>query len=96
MSGAAPLYVSEPGLEAAYARLAETWNVDEFLSSIEAYWKTGKGATKIRWGTPGDWTRCFRHLSKPNKSLGPERAKRICAQWHKDMTGVWPGSKLNK
>lgn len=86
----------EAELEWAYEQLAQTWDVDQFLADIETYWKTGKGAAKIRWGTAGDWTRCYRHLSKPDKPLGPERAKRICAQWHKDMTGVWPGSKLNK
>lgn len=61
--------------------------------NLERYWKVGKGALKIRWRTPGDWTRCNRHLVK---YVGPERAARICAQWHFDMNGFWPGSRLNK
>lgn len=59
---------------------------------LERYWKFGKGALKIRWGTPRDWTRCHRHLAK---YVGPERAARICAQWHHDMTGMWPGDRRN-
>lgn len=59
---------------------------------LERYWKIGPGAAKIRWGTPGDFTRCDRHLVK---YVGPERAKRICAQWHHDMNGYWPGDRRN-
>ena len=31
---------------------------------LRQYWLHGKGALKIRWGTPGAWTRCHRLLSK--------------------------------
>lgn len=58
---------------------------------LRQYWEHGKGALKIRWGTPGDWKRCFRHLSK---YLGP-RAKGYCQLRHKDTTGVYTGSRLN-
>lgn len=58
---------------------------------LRRYWTIGKGGAKIRWNTPGDWTRCNRQLSK---YLGP-RAKGYCALRHKEMTGVWPGSKYN-
>ena len=60
--------------------------------NLERYWKTGKGAAIIRWGTPGDWTRCQRRLTK---YVGSERAKRICQQWHKEVTGVYTGDKRN-
>ena len=60
---------------------------------LEKYWKYGAGAARIQWGTPGDFTRCDAALSK---HVGPERAKRICATWHHDMTGMWPGSRANK
>lgn len=60
--------------------------------NLEKYWKFGKGALKIRWGTTGDWTRCHRNLVK---HVGPARAARICSQWHKDMNGFWPGDKRN-
>lgn len=58
---------------------------------LRRYWTTGKGALKIRWGTPGDWTRCVRQLSK---YMGP-RAKGYCQLRHKDATGVYTGSRLN-
>jgi hypothetical protein len=39
---------------------------------LKRYWTTGKGGlTKIRWGTPGSWTRCQRHL---RKYIGPRAA----------------------
>jgi len=58
---------------------------------LRRYWTIGRGALKIRWNTPGDWTRCYRHL---RKYMGP-RAKGYCSLRHKEMTGVWPGSKYN-
>lgn len=58
---------------------------------LRHYWLFGRGALKIRWNTPGDWTRCFHHLAK---YMGP-RAKGYCALRHKEATGVWPGSKYN-
>jgi hypothetical protein len=58
---------------------------------LRRYWTIGKGALKIRWNTPGDWTRCYRQLAK---YMGP-RAKGYCSLRHKEMTGVWPGSKYN-
>jgi hypothetical protein len=58
---------------------------------LRRYWTVGKGALKIRWNTPGDWTRCYRQLAK---YMGP-RAKGYCSLRHKEMTGVWPGSKYN-
>lgn len=61
---------------------------------LKAYWtEPGQpGSAKIRWGTPGDFTRCHAHLAD---KVGDERAKRICAQWHHDTTGLWPGDKNN-
>jgi hypothetical protein len=58
---------------------------------LRRYWTTGKGGLKIRWGSPGDWTRCHKQLAK---YLGP-RSKGYCALRHKEMTGVWPGDKNN-
>jgi hypothetical protein len=58
---------------------------------LRQYWTRGKGAAKIRWGTPGDWTRCVRQLSK---YMGP-RAKGYCQLRHKEATGVYTGSRLN-
>jgi hypothetical protein len=59
---------------------------------LRRYWLYGKGALKIRWNTPGDWTRCFRHLAK---YMGP-RAKGYCALRHKEATGMWTGDKMHR
>lgn len=59
---------------------------------LRRYWLYGKGAAKIRWNTPGDWTRCYRHLMK---YMGP-RAKGYCALRHKEATGLWTGDRLHR
>ncbi|QBI53440.1 hypothetical protein [Streptomonospora litoralis] len=58
------------------------------INQLKAYWLRGEGAAKIRWGTDGDYTRCVRQL---DKHVGESRARRICAQWHMDANGIWPG-----
>ena len=59
---------------------------------LRRYWTVGKGGImKIRWNSPGDWTRCYRHLKK---YMGP-RAKGYCSLRHKEMTGMWPGDRRN-
>ena len=59
---------------------------------LRRYWTVGKGASKIRWGTGGDWTRCVRNLSK---YMGP-RSQGYCSLRHKEMTGVWTGDKRHR
>lgn len=60
--------------------------------TLRKYWgSTGAGGAKIRWGTPGDWTRCNRLLSK---YLGA-RARGYCQLMHIRNTGVGTGSRLN-
>ena len=59
---------------------------------LRRYWTVGKGSAKIRWGTPGDWTRCVRNLSK---YMGV-RSKGYCALRHKEMNGMWPGDRDNR
>lgn len=59
---------------------------------LRRYWLYGKGAAKIRWNTPGDWTRCFRQLSK---YMGP-RARGYCALRHKEATGMWTGDQRHR
>ena len=63
------------------------------MNALERFWKFGRGALRIRWGTPGDWTRCHRQLIE---HVGDNRARRICAQWHMEMTGMWPGDRRNR
>ena len=59
--------------------------------TLRRYWTIGKGGLKIRWNTPGDWTRCYRHLKK---YMGP-RAKGYCSLRHHEVTGMWPGDRNN-
>ncbi|GFE20028.1 hypothetical protein Sliba_04810 [Streptomyces nigrescens] len=53
--------------------------------TLRNYWTTGAGAAKIRWGTPGDYNRCVRAVSK---YLG-SRARGYCALRHQAATGMW-------
>lgn len=55
---------------------------------LRRYWTFGRGGAKIRWGEPGDWSRCVRHLSK---FLGV-RAKGYCQLRHHDALGIYTGT----
>lgn len=59
--------------------------------ALRRYWTSGAGASKIKWGTPGDWTRCNKLLSK---YMGA-RAKGYCQLMHHRATGVYTGSRAN-
>lgn len=52
--------------------------------TLRQYWTHGPGAAKIRWGTPGDWSRCNRQLSK---YMGA-RAKGYCQLRHMAAIGM--------
>lgn len=69
-----------------------TVSPDPRAEKLRRYWTTGKGAAKIRWGTPGDWTRCYRQL---RKYMGV-RAKGYCQNLHKRATGQWAGARGNR
>lgn len=56
---------------------------------IRRYWTRGKGAAKIRWGVPGDFSRCRRQLAKYIQN--PDWLAGTCANMHKEALGVWPG-----
>lgn len=55
----------------------------------------GEGAVRIRWGTPGDFTRCQRMLAD-EPGVGADKANRLCAEAHHDVTGMWPGDRRNR
>lgn len=57
------------------------------------YWAHGEGAAKVAWGSPGDFNRCVRHLSK---YVGPGIVKGLCAKLHHRALGVWPGREHGK
>lgn len=79
-------------LAAGVPGVADTPSDWAAVRRLRNYWLHGPGAAKIRWGMPGDWTRCVRHLAK---YLGP-RAKGWCQLRHKEAVGFYTGSKLNK
>lgn len=51
---------------------------------LKRYWTVGEGAAKIRWGTPGSWRRCYRHLVK---YVGPRIAPGLCTNLAKRLGG---------
>lgn len=63
---------------------------------IHDYWtKPGKeGYAKIAWGQPGDFNRCRVLVGEKIATNSPEDTRflnQICARWHKDALGIWPG-----
>ena len=51
---------------------------------LRRYWLYGEGAAKIRWGTPGSWRRCYKHLVK---YLGPHMAPGYCTNLSQRLGG---------
>lgn len=60
-------------------------------AQLRRYWIAGKGAAKIRWNSPGDFTRCVTNLRKHF----PKEPEGLCAKLHHQATGMWPGDKDN-
>jgi hypothetical protein len=58
---------------------------------LRVYWTHGEGAAKIRWGMPGDFNRCVRELRKYAKGGAAFDPKGLCAEYHHEAIGVWPG-----
>jgi len=54
---------------------------------LKGYWLRGKGAARIRWGTPGAFDRCVREL----RDDFPENTEGLCANLYHEATGTWPG-----
>jgi hypothetical protein len=55
---------------------------------LKAYWTSGEGAARIRWGTDGDLTRCHRLVSQ---EAGADAATfdvwGYCQNLHKELFG---------
>ena len=63
---------------------------------IWAYWTQPchEGYAKINWGVPGDFSRCRVLVGEEIGENSPDKLRfinQICAQWHHDATGFWPG-----
>lgn len=60
------------------------------------YWAEGPGAIKIKWGVPGDFDRCTRHIQEAvtkggHAPLPDNEINGLCARLHHRATGAWPG-----
>jgi hypothetical protein len=53
---------------------------------LRTYWTKGEGAAKIAWGSPGDLTRCTKHLGK---YVLPEHVWGTCQNLHYEALGYW-------
>lgn len=63
-------------------------------SRLHTYWTKGAGAAKVRWGTPGDFTRAKALIGEKIAANSPDKMRflnQIIAQWHFDALGYWPG-----
>ena len=69
----------------------------EDTKRIHDYWTVPgeAGYEKIGWGIPGDFNRCRVEIGQEIAEQDPETVAKymnqICAQWHHDATGFWPG-----
>lgn len=57
---------------------------------LDAYWTSGEGAAKIRWGAPCAFCRCLDQLGK---YVDSKRVKGHCANLQKRATGKWPNAE---
>jgi 2'-5' RNA ligase len=62
---------------------------DPGAAKLRAYWTRGEGAAKIKWGAPGDFKRCVKHM---RKYVGA-RAEGLCNIYHRSALGVAPGKE---
>lgn len=81
-----PLYGPNGEIVAAgVPGIADTPSDMQNVQRLRNYWTWGKGAAKIRWGTPGDLTRCARHLRK----YMPGREWGYCQERHHQRFGKY-------
>lgn len=74
------------------------WITDPVATKrIHDYWTVPgqPGYEKIGWGAAGDFNRCKIEIGQEIAEKDPETVAKwmnnICAQWHHDATGFWPG-----
>lgn len=60
-------------------------------TKLRRYWTRGAGAGKIKWGVPGDFNRCVRHLRKYVSD-----PKGLCNVYHRAAVGAPPGKGHGK
>lgn len=87
---------SETGEVITFKRGAGWVTHPEDTKRIHDYWtRPGEpGYAKIGWGTPDDFYRCRALVGEKIATNSPEDLRyinQICARWHKDALGFWPG-----
>ena len=102
----APMGAPQAAMSSTYQHLINFWG-DHYSTMVAGggldrnrgnaeklrrYWTRGEGALKIKWGLPGDWKRCVRHLAK---YLGP-RAKGYCQLRHKEALGFYTATHAKR
>lgn len=87
LANQSPLYgtYGEVIVAAGVPGIADAPSDFKAVRRLKNYWKMGKGAAKIRWGSEGDLTRCHRNLAK---YLGSEDAWGYCQNIHQEIFGV--------
>lgn len=63
------------------------------MAGWAAYWKRSVAGRRKWVDKPHPWTALYRHL---RGKVGDAQAKRIAAQWHHDVFGIWPGEKRGR
>lgn len=71
--------------------MADTTPGDGSDRDLRRYWLTGPGAAKIVWRTPGDYRRCVVQLAPHVRD-----PKGLCAEYHYEANGFYPGDKRNR
>lgn len=76
----------------AWQRIRQHLMMDEpnaaATQQLKAYWKTGAGAARIRWGTDGDLTRCHRLVSREaGAGAATFDVWGYCQNLHKELFG---------
>ena len=84
---ASEVEVATPVAEAAREELQS-----RMPRQLQDYWLHGEGAAKVRWGTPGSFTRCVKEL----REHFPQGVNGLCANLYHEATGHWPGEDRNK
>lgn len=89
--------VLEAGLQLAEYGRGPGWVTNPAdTKRIHDYWTVPgqPGYGKVGWGTPGDFERCRTLVGEEIGENSADKLRflnQICAQWHHDATGFWPG-----
>lgn len=56
---------------------------------LRQYWERGEGAAKIRWGVPGDFSRCVKQVVR-HAEMSKDNAEGYCYNRHVGALGFSP------